>query len=430
MTRAPRADGRARASSLALATVVVGVIAGLGGMVLVLLLHVVQHVAYGYSLHDLRGPESFFEGVRTSSPFRRVGVLAVCGVLAGGGWYCLYRYGRRLVSIEKAVDTGERMPLLETTAHVLLQIVTVALGSPLGREIAPRELAATFASSFVRRARIGTDDAKLLIAAAAGAGLGAVYNAPLGGALFSLEVLLVTFRPRSVAVALGAAAIAAAVAWTGLGSAPTYHVQRLEATPGLVAWAIVVGPLVGVVAALWDRLTHAAHAHAPQGWALVGLSIVNFTVIGVLAIPFPELLGNGRAPAQLGFEGDIGIGLAAALLAIRIVIVASSFRAGAAGGRLTPSLSTGALLALVVGGAWSLVLPGAPSGAYALIGGTAFVAVAMHMPLTAFALALELTWVDLDLCVPMGLAVAGAILGARLVTGRRSPTPGRLSPTA
>lgn len=424
-----RADGRARASSLALATAVIGIAAGLGGMVLVLLLEGVQHVAYGYSLHELRGSESFFDGVRAASPLRRVGVLALCGLVAGGGWYCLDRYGRRLVSIERAVDTGARMPALETTAHVLLQIVSVALGSPLGREVAPRELAAMVASRFAPRMRLEAEDCKLLVASAAGAGLGAVYNAPLGGALFALEVLLVTYRPRSVAVVVATSAIAVAVAWLGLGSQPTYHVPRLEPTPSLVAWSVIAGPLVGVVATWWDRLTHAAHVHAPHGPALVGLCLVNFTIIGVLAIPFPELLGNGRAPAQLGFEGDLGVGLAAALLAIRIAIVASSFRAGAEGGRLTPSLSTGALLALVVGGAWSHLFPGAPSGAYAIVGGTAFVAVAMHMPVTAIVLALELTWVNLDFLVPIGLAVAGAILGAQL-TGRRWSTPRRLSPTA
>src|SRR5689334_21568043 len=99
MTRAPRADGRARASSLVLATAVVGIVAGLGGMALVLLLKGVQHVAYGYSLHDVRGSESFFDGVRASSPLRRVGVLALCGIVAGAGWFCLDRYGRRIVSI-------------------------------------------------------------------------------------------------------------------------------------------------------------------------------------------------------------------------------------------------------------------------------------------------------------------------------------------
>ena len=61
--------------------------AGIGGMALAFLLHAVQHVAYGYSLHQLTGPESFFQGVIAAPPLRRVGVPALCGVVAGCGWY-------------------------------------------------------------------------------------------------------------------------------------------------------------------------------------------------------------------------------------------------------------------------------------------------------------------------------------------------------
>jgi H+/Cl- antiporter ClcA len=70
----------------------------------------------------------------------------VCGVVAGCGWYLLYRFARPLVSIEQAIIAHDpRMPRARTTAEALLQIVTVALGSPLGREVAPRQIGAMFA---------------------------------------------------------------------------------------------------------------------------------------------------------------------------------------------------------------------------------------------------------------------------------------------
>ena len=56
---------------LATATVATGFAAGLGGMVLGLLLHFIQHLAYGYSLHAIVSHESFLEGVSASSPVRR-----------------------------------------------------------------------------------------------------------------------------------------------------------------------------------------------------------------------------------------------------------------------------------------------------------------------------------------------------------------------
>ena len=89
-------DGESTSSlaRLTIAIVLTGVGAGLGGMALALLLHLIQHVAYGYSIDQLNGPESFFQGVTAASPLRRVGVLAVCGVVAGCGWYVLYRFAR------------------------------------------------------------------------------------------------------------------------------------------------------------------------------------------------------------------------------------------------------------------------------------------------------------------------------------------------
>ncbi|RAB93528.1 chloride channel protein, partial [Burkholderia multivorans] len=123
---------------IAAVTIVTGIGAGLGGMLLALLLHAIQHLAYGYGAAHLVGTESFLTGVTDADPLRRVAAMIVCGIVAGGGWWALYRYGQPLVGIRRAVQAADpRMPLVSTTMHALLQIVTVALGSPLGREVAP-----------------------------------------------------------------------------------------------------------------------------------------------------------------------------------------------------------------------------------------------------------------------------------------------------
>ena len=114
--------------------------------------------------------------------------------MAGLGWWALYRFGRPLVSIRQAVKSDDpRMPLVSTTVHALLQIVTVALGSPLGREVAPREIGSALAGWLSRRAGLSVAQSRIMVACGAGAGLAAVYNVPLGGAVFVLEVLLGTF---------------------------------------------------------------------------------------------------------------------------------------------------------------------------------------------------------------------------------------------
>ncbi|SET05045.1 H+/Cl-antiporter ClcA [Burkholderia cepacia] len=396
-------------------TILTGVGAGLGGMLLALLLHAIQHVAFGYSIAHVIGTESFLTGVTGADPLRRLAVLIVCGIVAGGGWWALYRYGRPLVSIRRAVRVADpRMPVVSTTIHALLQIVTVALGSPLGREVAPREIGSLLAGQLAHRAGLTPDDCRLMVACGAGAGLAAVYNVPLGGAIFVLEVLLGTFELRALVVAVATSAIAAAVAWIGLGNEHQYTVPPFVLSTPLVAWSIVCGPLFGFAAYGFVRLTTRARANAPKDGRLPVLALINFAVIGVLAMRFPQLLGNGKGPASLGFDGTLTIGLAAALLVLKVLIEAGSLRAGAEGGLLTPGLANGALLGVVLGGLWSLVWPGASIGACALVGATAFLAASMQMPITAVVLLLEFTRADHDSLVPMLLAVTGSLVAYRV----------------
>ncbi|WP_175662807.1 chloride channel protein [Burkholderia ambifaria] len=399
---------------MAVVTVLTGIGAGFGGMLLALLLHAIQHVAYGYSLSHVVGTQSFLAGVTLADPLRRLAVLVVCGLVAGGGWWALYRYGRPLVSIRRAVRAADpRMPFVSTTVHALLQIVTVALGSPLGREVAPREIGSLLAGQLAHRAGLTSADCRLMVACGAGAGLAAVYNVPLGGAVFVLEVLLGTFELRALVVAVVTSAIAAAVAWVGLGNEHQYTVPAFVLSTPLVAWSIVCGPLFGFAAYGFVRLTTRARADAPKGRLLPVLALVNFAVIGVLAMWFPQLLGNGKGPASLGFDGTLTIGVAATLLVLKVLIEASSLRAGAEGGLLTPGLANGALLGVVLGGLWGLVWPGASIGGCALIGATAFLAASMQMPITAVVLLLEFTRVNHDSLVPMLLAVAGSLVAYR-----------------
>jgi H+/Cl- antiporter ClcA len=400
---------------LALVVIFTGIGAGIGGMLLALLLHGIQHLAYGYSLDSLISHETFLLGVTAAAPERRVLVLIACGLVAGVGWWLIYRYGRPLVSIKQAVSAqAPIMPPKTTLAHAVLQIITVALGSPLGREVAPREVGALAATWLSQRARLAPDMHRLIVACGAGAGLAAVYNVPLGGAVFVLEVLVGVFSWPAAVIALATSAIGASVAWIGLGAESQYVVPHFVLSPGLIAWALACGPVFGLAAYGFTRLTGTARNHAARGWRLPVLSLINFTIIGGLAIFLPQILGNGKGPAQLGFDNELTIGLAAVLLVVKVLITSSSLRAGAEGGLLTPALANGALLAIILGGAWSLLWPGVPLGAFAIIGAAAFLASSMSMPLTAIVLVAEFTRIDHDFLVPIILAVAGSMCMSKL----------------
>lgn len=87
------------------------------------------------------------------------------------------------------------------------------------------------------------------------------------------------------------------------------------------------------------QATRTASAHAPKDWRLPLWCGVVFPAIGLLAIPFPQLLGNGKGLAQTGFDSELGLPLAAALLLLRLVVTLGALRAGAKGGLLTRRLA-------------------------------------------------------------------------------------------
>jgi H+/Cl- antiporter ClcA len=405
-------------------TIGTGIGGGISGMVLALVLHFIQHVAYGYSLNAVISPESFLQGVTAAAPARRVLALLICGVVAGAGWWAVFRLGRPLVSISKAIKADDpRMPVITTMAHALLQIITVGLGSPLGREVAPREAAAAFAGWLSHRAGLTAQECRVMVACGAGAGLAAVYNVPLGGALFVLEVLMGTFTASVAIPALVTSVIAAVVSWIGLGDEAQYTVPHFSISYGLVIWSIVMGPVLGFLAYWFSRAAAAARAQAPRGWLLLPCCVLALGVLGVFAIRYPQLLGNGKGPIQLGFDNDLGVPLAAVLLLLKLLAAVGVLRAGAKGGLLTPGMTLGALVAIVTGGLWNLVCPAVPLGAFAVVGAAGFLASSMKMPITTIALVAEFTRLDHDFLVPVLFVVAGSAAALRLCVRRYDASP-------
>ncbi len=401
---------KTRLATLSLVTIISGVISGSVGILLIFLLRTVQHIAYGYGYLYTFGPENFLEGVSAASPSRRVFVLTLCGLFAGFGWWVIYRFGKPLVSISDAMAQNKRIPMI-TIAHALLQIITVALGSPLGRETAPREIAATCICWLAKKTGLSEAESKIMIACSAGAGLAAVYNVPLGGALFSVEVLLLgDFRFATIIPAIIISAIATAISWIGLGDGYQYQVSSFSVTYSLIFWSILVGPIIGVFAHWFNRIAILSRQKAPRQWQIIPLCMINFFVIGLLAIHFPVLLGNGKSPIELGISNLLDIKLAISLFLLRILIVWTSLRAGAEGGLITPSLANGVTLAIILGHAWSMFFPGLSFAAFSVIGAAAFLAASQRMPMTAIVLTAEFTSINFNCLVPIMFAIGTAVL--------------------
>jgi H+/Cl- antiporter ClcA len=403
-------DGVMSAASARLAggIIIAGALSGGVGIALTLLLHWLQHISFGYS------EATFLIGVQEASFGRRVGVLALAGAIAGFGWWAIRTCMGPSVGVTEAVQRADgRMPFWRSQADAVLQVVVVALGASLGREGAPRESAAATTSWLADRAGLTAEHRRLLVAGAGGAALAAVYGVPLAGTLFTLEVLLVSVAPIAVLVAVATSVIAVTIAWTVLPSTPLYHLPPGPASSSVFVFAALGGPLFGLAGLGTARLFRWAKRARPRGAWLVAATVTSFTLIGVAAIAYPHLLGNGKGALEVAVTGNDGWFFLLTLALLKPLATAMILRAGAAGGVLTPTLATGALigagLAAVWNDAWSFG-GRAGLGATALVGAAAVYAVAGRAPATAVALTWELAHPPVWVVAAVALSVATAVL--------------------
>lgn len=359
---------------LSLIAFFVAVMAGFGAILLTLLLHAVQNVMFGFS-----------ESALKPSPVRLpilhyVAVVLIVMSVAAIIWMWLWtKSSNRIVDIAHAVR-GQSMPWHTTIIHVCLQIFIVASGASLGREVAPRELAAMLTQKLLRFIRVSEFQAHVLVASAAGAGLAGVYRAPIAGAIMALGLVAIPcFSHDSKSslkrlkwywliqkfgiftIALFISEIASLTTIFVLGDEPYYCLPRLDdihiVNTSVLLLAIIVGIACGIVGTLFHKMIHWARSKCAHNYQILYFLPLMGLVTGLVASWNPAIMGNGRALAQYAYniaKTSIAIdknSLITLLLLFvaKIILTSCTLRAGASGGVLQPSMSSGACVGLIIG---------------------------------------------------------------------------------
>src|ERR1700684_2222007 len=391
-----------------------GVAAGVFGDLMMLLLVPLQHLAFGY--HS----GSFEAAVERTGDVRRLVVLLAAGAFGGLAWYLLRRYtaGKKSELDDVVWTEGSKLSFRRSLGTSLISEVVIGMGASIGRENAPKLMGGACASVLADRARLSRAQRQLLMACGGGAGLAAVYNVPLGGALFTAEIMMGSVSMPVVLPALACSGIATVTGWLYLPDHATYlDVPDYRFSAPLMVWALLAGPLIGLVACGYIRLIGWITHHQLSGKAVLVGPLAAFGILALIAFRYPQLLGNGKDMAHDAFLGTGGLALLLALFALQLLVTALCLGSGASGGLFTPTLSTGAVLGGAAGIAWSLAWPGSPAGAYAVVAAAAMLGAAMQAPLTGLVLMLELTSGGFGIVVPMVAATVTATVVARKVDG-------------
>jgi CIC family chloride channel protein len=342
------------------------------------------------------------------APWRRL-LVPVVGSLGMG--FLLYRFfpdarGSGVPQTKAALFArGGRISLATVFGKFFCTSATLASGIPLGREGPAVQVGAGIASVLGQRLGLRPEKIKALVPVGAAAAIAAAFNTPLAAVLFSLEEVMGDMH----APVLGSVVLASATSWGMLrlllGNDPLFKVPQYQVVHpeefGIYALLGVAGGLVSVAFTsllLWMR---AKFQRLPRKTVWFQ-PVAGGLLVGIMGWFVPQIMGVGYKYVGDVLNGNMALKLMVLLLAMKLVVVATSYASGNAGGIFGPSLFLGAMLGGAVGTIAQHFLPGhvASPGAYALVGmGTAFAGV-VRAPMTSVVMIFETTR-DYAVIVPL-----------------------------
>ena len=359
---------------------------------------------------------TYLDAISAASPLTRIVVPTIAGVIVTLLWIATRQKlsGHGTPGVIEAIWNREgELALPPAFLRDVSSIVAVSMGASLGREGALIQTSAATGSWLSRRFRIAPEQARLLVACGASAGIAAAYNVPIGASVFGLEVLLGSFALELFGPIVVCCVSATIVSRILIEDHATYVVPHFTLmTPHDFALVIVLGPLLGVAAAAYNVGMDAVArvlGRVPKPYAFV-MPILAMAALGAAAIEFPHLLGNGYDTVNQSLLGKVPLFLMLVLPGLKFLATATCSAAGVPGGLFTPSLYVGALVGGALGLVAAPIAPGTPAGAYALIGMGCILAGTTHAAVSSVLIVFELTG-DYDVILPLML---GCVLAAHI----------------
>ncbi|MFZ0391796.1 MAG: chloride channel protein, partial [Calditrichia bacterium] len=257
------------------------------------------------------------------------------------------------------------------------------------------QIGSSIGSIFGQFFKINPQRMKIFVACGAAAGIAAAFNAPVAGALFSLEVILGDFGVAQFSPIVIASVIATVVSRYFLGNFPAFEVPKYElVSPLELIPYVILGILAGLVALLFIKILYAFEDYFDD-LKINGIikTMAGGLIIGLMGIFVPHIYGVGYNSMNMALLGQLPWITMLGLVFMKILATSVSLGSGGSGGIFAPALFMGTMTGGFFGALVHQIMPSysASSGAYSLVGMGAVVAGATHAPITAILIIFELT---------------------------------------
>lgn len=390
--------------------ITIGAVAGLGAVAFILALRYTTDLFLGH-LAGYRVPTPFNEGGDAGSTgFSRPWTIPL--VTTAGAFFSASIVTRLAPEAEgqgtdsaiEAVHTDPRAIRSRVAlVKLLASALTIGSGGSGGREGPTAQISAGFGSLLTRRLNLSDADGRIAIALGVGAGISAIFSAPLGGAVLAASIIY--RRDLDYRVLLpGFISSGTAYAARGaiLGFEPMFGFINAEyrfEDAGPLLWFVILGTVAAAVGYLYARAFHATVAltrRLPGGQVLK--PTVGGLLVGMLALLFPQILGSGYGWIQLAASRDpllaIPLWIVAVLPIAKIAATALTVGTGGSGGLFGPGVVIGAFVGAALWRLGELLdLPGVPAdpAVFVVVGMMACFGSVAHTPLALLIMVAEMT---------------------------------------
>jgi len=324
-----------------------------------------------------------------------------------------------------------RVPLVKGIAS----IATIGTGGSAGREGPIAQIGAGFGSFLATRFGLSAADRRILLLAGMAGGIGATFRAPLGGALFAVEVLYRNpefehegLIPSIVSSIIAYSVFGAVTGWKPLLATPHFNFKH----PSELLLFLALGVLCALLGLVYVRFFYRVRdlfrsLKIPTVFkpALGGL------LLGILAMFVPHVLGSGYGLVQAALYGKVAVWVMIVVAVAKIVATSLTISSGGSGGVFAPSLVIGAMLGGAVGSISADIFPTLVQDprAYVLLGMAGFFAGVANTPIATLIMVSELTG-NYGLLAPLMLVCVVAMAFFRHNTIYENQVAGRIDSPA
>ncbi len=355
--------------------------------------------------------------VSAGNPILRVFMPAFGGLLVG---WLVYKiapetagHGTDAVIESFHKKRGLMRPIVPVV-KMITSTITLGTGGSGGREGPIAQTGGGIGSLLARFLKLSEKDRRILLLAGVGGGIGSIFRAPLGGALFSAEVLYrqADFEGEAVMPSIIAAITAYAVfgffsSWRPIFLTPAYHFNV-----GELFFFAIVGMLVVPFSYLYVKVFYRIKHFFDNLKILPYFKpMIGGLLTGVILLFVPQVAGTSYGWMQLAMLGELSITLMAIIAITKIFATALTIGSGGSGGVFAPSLVIGGMIGGIVGNSLNHFFPTMVTdpSPYIMVGMGSFFAAAAKVPLATIVMVAEMTG-NYDMLVPITLASTLAFL--------------------